>query len=156
MAKHIFKFLNNENLIWVDILRDKYGNINFRHDHPPNKCSWFFQGLCHSAIFIKQQCKLNTVNPDKASLLWDPWCFDIPVALKPTYINMNIDFNHITLNDLVLDNQWDNLGVIDIFGGVLDNSNLSLANVDYDYENYWVCQPKSNCHKISSAVYHFF
>ncbi|XP_039128766.1 uncharacterized protein LOC120264934 [Dioscorea cayenensis subsp. rotundata] len=69
---------------------------------------------------------------------------------------MSIDFNHISLKDQILDNQWDNFSINNIFGGVIDIANVSLAKVDFDSGNHWVWQPKTNCHKISSAVYHFF
>lgn len=53
MAKHVFKFLNVDDVIWVDILCVKYGNFNFWKDSIPYKCSCFFRGLCNSAKILK-------------------------------------------------------------------------------------------------------
>lgn len=53
MAKNIFKYLNHGDEIWVDILYDKYGKINFWRDPVPSKCSWFFRGFCNPAYHLK-------------------------------------------------------------------------------------------------------
>ncbi|XP_039135711.1 uncharacterized protein LOC120273129 [Dioscorea cayenensis subsp. rotundata] len=67
---------------------------------------------------------------------------------------MDIDVNHISLNDLVIDSHWDNLSLNFIFGNMLDNENITFAKVDYESENLWVWQPKPTSYNLSSAVYH--
>lgn len=153
MARHIFKYLNNENTLWVEILIDKYCKLNFWHDHPPPKCSWFFRGLCKSATFIKQHCKIKSVNPTETSFLWDPWIFDIPVALKPMVLNMNANFDHINISNLVQEDQWDNVCLNSLFGNSFDSLEVILPTIDHDWDTHWVWKPKSNRSKISAAVY---
>lgn len=35
------------------------------------------------------------------SILFDPWLFDVPIICKPTYINMNFNFNNVMVSDLI-------------------------------------------------------
>lgn len=102
MSQFIFQYLNNDNVLWVDILNIKYGRLNFWYHTPPPKCSWFFRGLCKSAMFIKHHCKLHSVNPNNNFLMWDPWLFNIPLALKPTFINMDMELSISTFLILLL------------------------------------------------------
>lgn len=135
MAKHIFKYLNNDAAICVDILLLIYGKINFWKDSSPAKCSWFFRGLYNSATHIKPYCRLNSVNPLTASILLDPWCFDVSLALRPTYANMNVDVDLLSLSDLVQGNHWNHDTLSLLFG-----SNLILDAVNFtsiDLVNHW-------------------
>lgn len=156
MPKHIFKYLKNDNSIWVDILKVKYGKINFWHDDIPAKCSWFFRGLCYSASFIKHCCKINSVNPELTSFLWDTWIFDIPVVLKPTYINMNVDLTQTTIYDLVSGDHWDLNALTRFFGDSYEIVTSNLITDELDSSNNWIWLPKPICHKISPAIYHHF
>ncbi|XP_039118512.1 uncharacterized protein LOC120254484 [Dioscorea cayenensis subsp. rotundata] len=146
--------LNNDHSIWVDILNVKYGKVNFWQGAIPAKCSWFFRGLCHSAKYIKPFCKINAVNPERTSFLWDPWIFDIPVAFKPTYINMDVDLPNVAMSDLVSDNLWDLNSLSLIFGELPNTFNSEFVSVVPDLDNHWIWLPKPSSCKISSAVYH--
>lgn len=141
--------------IWVGILINKYEKINIWNDTIPAKCSWFFRGLCHSVSFIKKHCKMNSVNPEATSFLWDPWLFDMHVALKPPYLNMDLDIGQINLIDLITGNQWDHCCFSNIFGNLFESVKDNLATVDLVGANHWVWLPKSSCTKISTVVYHF-
>lgn len=118
MAKHIFKYLNTDATIWVDILLLKYGKINLWKDPAPAKCSWFFRGLFNSAVHIKSQCRLISINPSTTCLLWDPWCFDVPIAFKPTYVNVNAiaDGDFISFSNLIVDDRWNFANLSMMFG----------------------------------------
>lgn len=113
------------------------------------------RGLCNSPAFIKHNCKINSVNLTSASFLWNPWCFDIPVALKPTFLNMNVNLDQIHLSDLVQGDQWDHQSLNFLFGNLFENSDIDLIAIDLDADNYWIWAPKSSCPKISPAIYHF-
>lgn len=115
----------------------------------------FFRGLCKTAAFISHYCKINSINPVKTSLLWDPWLFDIPAALKPTYLNMDVELDQIHLSDLIFGDQWDFQGLYLLFGNHIDNFDKDFTSIDHNSDNHWIWMPKSSCTKISSAVYHF-
>ncbi|XP_039140427.1 uncharacterized protein LOC120277636 [Dioscorea cayenensis subsp. rotundata] len=86
MANNVFKFLNDCDAIWVNILVSKYGKFNFWKDSIPSGYSWFFRGLCYTANRLKPYCSLNSVNPNLVSFLYDPWCDNIPLAFNPTFL----------------------------------------------------------------------
>lgn len=67
MAKHILKYMNNDNFIWVDILHFKYGALNFWRNSVPVGCSWFFRGLCNAAFKLRAFLWLNFINPAQTS-----------------------------------------------------------------------------------------
>lgn len=85
MANNVFKYLNEDDSIWVNILSIKYGKINFWKDPIPSYCSWFFRGLCYAADKLKPFYGMNFVNPNQASFLFDPWCSNTLLAFNPTF-----------------------------------------------------------------------
>lgn len=141
MAKHVFKYLNRDNVIWVDILRLKYGYINFWKDTAPHKCSWFFRSLYYTAFQIKPFCKLNSINPDNTSFLWDPWCFDIPITYKPTYINMEEDLLHANIFDLLHVDRWSDTHLNHLFGPSFNKHDLCIGSIDNTSYNHWIWSP---------------
>lgn len=63
MAKHVFSFLNQCDLIWVDILTHKYGRFNIWSDNIPPNCSCFFWRLCRTSHTLKPFLWIKHVNP---------------------------------------------------------------------------------------------
>lgn len=51
LAKHVFKYLNHDSVLWVDILISKYGYMNFWHNSTPANCSVFFGVFAILLIF---------------------------------------------------------------------------------------------------------
>lgn len=141
MAKNVFKYLNAENVFWVDIARQKYGCLNFWNDPIPSKCSWVFRGICLFATVLKPNLWIKTVNPLQTSFMLDPWLFDVPLAFKPTFLNVNVDFLDIRLIDIVTDGQWNSLYLCDIFGDYLGSSVSNICSIDCGGNNYWVWHP---------------
>lgn len=102
-AKHVFNFLNFSNLIWVDIARYKYGSFNFWMDPIPTTCSSFFCVVCHTASSIKHWIWVKSINPHTTSFMFDPWYYDIPIALKPTFIDMNLALESFNLVNVLVE-----------------------------------------------------
>lgn len=97
---------------------------------------------------------MSLINPNNTSFLWDPWIFDIPVALKPMTLNMNEDFAYINISDLVLEDHWNYACLNSIFGNNCDSLDVILPNIDHSSDTHWVWKPRTNCSNISAAVYH--
>lgn len=135
-------------------MNTKYGKINFWLDHASTKCSWFSVVFAISLCTTKHFCKIYSVNPISTSFLKDPWCFDIPIALKPTFHNMDADFHHINISDMICSNNYDFNCFNFIFGNQFNSSSGSLGTINFDSNNCWVWQLKSNCSKIFATVYH--
>lgn len=155
MAKHVFEYLNNANSIWVDILNLKYGCWNVWRDSVPSNCSWFFRGLCKSVDILKRFCRINSVNPVITSLLFDPWCFGVPLAVKPTFINMNVEVTSLNVTDFISNGSWNLLRLADLFGEYTCDIVPVLGKVVPTIDNVWVWDPKPTSHNLSSSVYHF-
>ncbi|XP_039120341.1 uncharacterized protein LOC120256728 [Dioscorea cayenensis subsp. rotundata] len=68
MAKHVFKYLNNDDAIWVNILKLKYGDINFWKNSTLANCSWIFHSIFRTDDRIKPFCRINSVNVNCTSL----------------------------------------------------------------------------------------
>lgn len=64
MAKLVFSFLNQHELIWVYILTRKYGRLNIWSDNIPPNCSWFFWSLCHTSNALKLFLWIKDINPN--------------------------------------------------------------------------------------------
>lgn len=116
-AKHVFRYLNQDNVLWEDILLFKYGYMNFWRNPTPVNCSTFFRGFCVTANILKPCYWINSLNPGTISLLHDPWCFDIPLAYKPTFINIDLDLNALNISDFI-NNNWDYQKLRYLFGNI--------------------------------------
>ncbi|XP_039131805.1 uncharacterized protein LOC120268480 [Dioscorea cayenensis subsp. rotundata] len=156
MAKNVISYLNHHDAIWVDILYHKYGQVNFWTDTIPANCSWFFRGLWHNADIIKPQLWLHHFYPAATNIMFDSWYFEIPLAFKPTYLNMHVDYDHLNMSDLILDDGWNIPLMSSIFGEFLNFDYLHFNRVCNGANNKWVWFPKSKNHKLTSMVYTHF
>lgn len=84
----------------------------------------------------------------------DPWCFDIPIALKPTFINMSVDFECIDIFELIHEDAWDLNSLYDLSGNNFDIASSLCSSTDNSSFNHWVWQPITSSTNISIAVYH--
>lgn len=83
-------------------------------------------------------------------ILWkDPWCNDVPMALKPTYINMHCPLETLHSKDFVRDNDIDIGQLQQLLGHHADMDKIlsihivsSGANLDLDAS--WI-DASSNC-----------
>ncbi|XP_039129310.1 uncharacterized protein LOC120265457 isoform X2 [Dioscorea cayenensis subsp. rotundata] len=153
MAKHVFGFLNKKDGIWVDVLSHKYDKLDFWRNTAPVNCSWFYRSLHKAAPQIKPFCRINLINPALTSFCWDPWCFDIPIALKPTFINMNVDVNLLSISDVVNGDRWCDTSLLYVFGPNFNLQELSSTSIDLNSGNHWIWNPPTKLHKISSTIY---
>ncbi|XP_039145742.1 putative receptor-like protein kinase At3g47110 [Dioscorea cayenensis subsp. rotundata] len=85
----------------------------------------------------------------------DPWLFEVPLAYKPTYLNVFADMHVNNLSDLFVGDHWD----FDLINNILGDSLCSLVksncSVDWGGNNFWVWHPSPKKMKISSAIYHY-
>lgn len=152
LSKNVFSHLNSSNLIWVDIVRHKYDNLNFWIGPILSTCSWFFWGLCQTIYALKHWVK--SLNPDNISFMFDPWyCCDIPITFKPTYLNITLVPESIQLSDIYLGNYWDVNKSYYIFGEHLNTHFLRDCSVDVNGHNHWVWFLESKAKKVSTMVY---
>lgn len=67
--------------------------------------------------------------------MFHPWYFEIPLAFKPTYLNVEVNLEEITLNNLLVGSQWNLNALNRIFGNDLNMDFLSLSQVEYEIVN---------------------
>lgn len=131
MTKNLFKFLNADDVYWADILVFNYGRLNFWKDPVFPNCLAFFKGLSSTVDIIKPFCWINFVNPNYSFVFFDPWCFEILLAFKPTFLNMNLGLVSLNFSNLVSNDSW-NFGVlVNIFGNNLPFIVPSLSSLDF-------------------------
>ncbi|XP_039136204.1 uncharacterized protein LOC120273607 [Dioscorea cayenensis subsp. rotundata] len=153
MSKNVFKYLNSDNIFWVDIASHKYGHLNFWVNSIPAICSWIFRGICRTASNLKHNLWIKSFNPAQTSILFDPWLFEIPIAFKPTYLNVNTDLSDTCLSDFFVNDLWNVDKLYITFGDFLGPLVPNICNFDLANTNFWVWKPHSSNLNISSAVY---
>lgn len=131
----------------------KYGDLLNWSLVPLPKCSWFFRSLCKTAESIKSQLRINSVCPPNTSFLCDPWCSEIPLAFKPTFLNMNFNLDQIKMKDLISNGSWDNSLLEKIFGAGFNSHSMKLGMINPTSSNTWVWFPTSNNNKLSMSIY---
>lgn len=60
--------------------------------------------------------KINICNPSLTNIWENPWILDIPLAKKPTFLNMQEPFESLLLGDLTTNGCW-NFPAIEAFLG---------------------------------------
>ena len=136
MTKNVLTYINASNVFWVDILIQKYGMVNFWISSAPPDCSWFFKGLCKIAYAIKPCMWLNSTNPNKVSVFHDLWCFETPLAFKPTFLAMDLDVSWFHIADFMMENSLNTQAFNNLFGGVLNSPIFSLGNINPNENNH--------------------
>ncbi|XP_039146767.1 uncharacterized protein LOC120284004 [Dioscorea cayenensis subsp. rotundata] len=111
--------------------------------------------IYQTAYVLKPFCGIKSVNPSITSFLFDPWCGEIPLAFKPTFLNMHSDLDLLVCNDLCIGNSWNYDYLYNIFGSHIDDLIPIMSIIDHTCNNKWVWIPKPFSPKITSTVYHF-
>lgn len=92
----------------------KYGNRNFWSHEALSTCSTFFKRLSKTADLLKPYLWINYLNPSVTFVLHHPWMFEIPIAYKPVYLNMDINFEVSQISNF-LDNATWNIYALNMF-----------------------------------------
>lgn len=134
----------------------KYGKFDIWKGNIPAKCSWFYRGMVHNALIIRSFLWMNSFNPNMTSFLNDPWYFEIPIAYKPTFLNMDIDYSIFQISELLVNIHWDIDQMHFIFGLHINDNVLGQSSISYNQSNHWVWFPNSKGTKLSAKIYSFF
>lgn len=127
--------------------------INPWEIHIPSNCSWLFRGMCKIADDIKAYLWMQSINPHTVSFLHDPCCFEMPIAFKPTFLNMQLDFESFSVTDFIQDNAWDINKFSTIFWSEVNPIVLSHGKIHpLDYSK-WVWFSKTNNKTVIATIY---
>lgn len=86
----------------------------------------------------------------------DSWYFEILLAFKPTYFNMDFIFHLLSLSDLFDNGRWNLSTLHEVFGDFLNLDYLANNRLSSNMENKWVWYPKSQKNKLTAMVYSHF
>ena len=71
---------------------------------------------------------MNSINPNNDNFKEDPWCYDVPLDSKPTFLNMGIDNNIYRTKDFINDSS----GNVEAFMCILsDNLNSPIMTMGF-------------------------
>lgn len=105
---------------------------------------------------IKPFISLNHVNPEHTNFMHDLGYFEIPLAFKPTFLNIGMTYDLFQISDILMGNSWNFTLLHAIFGANLNFDYLIHRHVSVDHENNSVWHPKSKKNKLFSMVYSHF
>lgn len=136
MSKNVFLLLNAEERIWAHIFKLKYGGFHSWHSKASRIFTCFTQNLYSTASKIKSNYWIKECNPSQTDFLSDPWFFNIPIAAKPTLINMSLQLEGIFVKDCVINNSVNFEVCSLIFGDKFDWSLMNNLHINRDNSNY--------------------
>lgn len=93
---------------------------------------------------------MNSVNSDTLSLMSDRWCFEVPLSLKPNFLNMNLDLNLLQASDFINGHSWNFEALGSLLGVNLNSEVIENEIIDPSSEHAWVWFPSSHSNKLSS------
>ena len=120
MSKLILVVLNVDQKFWIQIFNLKYRTFNIRNFKKIAKSLWFGRIFRKTADSIKYNLWLDTCNTGSIDFLKNPWCFDLPLALKPTFLNMHGPLEDISFSELTDGNSLNYNPIFELFGDQID------------------------------------
>lgn len=64
------------------------------------------------------------------SFLHDPWFIDLPIAFKPIFLNMDLDFDNLHLENCIQNGHWCHNELVILFGHNFDSPVISHGIID--------------------------
>lgn len=137
----------------MEILKLTYISTHNWLFDPPTNYSWVFRLSYKTTDLIKPSIWIQSVNLQSISLFNDPCCFEIPLAYKPTFFNMDMDFENIQVRDLIEEEKWDHSMLHNSLGPRLDSSTLTRSSIVPNAVNTWVWYPPANYNILSWNIW---
>lgn len=103
LAKNIFAILNIKDKQWIHNFNLKYGNFNIWASFNPAKTSWFYEILSKTTEKLRSNLCINVCNFGLYDILIDPWTFDISMALKSPYVNVDLPIESLHISNFFHD-----------------------------------------------------
>ncbi|XP_039132528.1 uncharacterized protein LOC120269260 [Dioscorea cayenensis subsp. rotundata] len=81
--------------------------------------------------------------------------FEIPIAYKPVFLNMDLDVTDCCITDFIENSMWSMDALNSLFGPNWSSPIISHGKLVSGVNNHWLWFPDSKGTKISSNVYNF-
>lgn len=149
----VYKLLNSQDIPWVHLMRAKYGNIcsAMRSSSSIVKRSPFWKHCCATFGTINSKFEWQLGSGANTKVLSDAWLFDIPIALKPTFISLLPALDDVPVNYFLNNGGWD-LHKLELYFHPL------MVNRIVDFksslaEDRWVWNPSPSGKAKPASVY---
>ncbi|KAJ0974964.1 hypothetical protein J5N97_016929 [Dioscorea zingiberensis] len=152
LSKHALELMNDGDKIWIKLMVSKYGRIDPWQVSTLKKVSWTFRGLMYSVRSVKNSItQVNVINSNH--VLHDPWLFDTPLIMMPTFINMQYDMTTMLIKDLRSNYHWNWTLVCELFPPSL-TAVIEEKQVHEDEDRVrWKLKKKTEGKSITAAIY---
>lgn len=137
----------------MNIFKIKYGEFKVSNCVKIAKSYELYISLCRTAEILRPHFSINCCNPNSIDFWNDPWCFRIPLAFKPTFINMHYWLKSLSTDNFVSGNALDVQETQLVLGMRLDWCRLSKWVLYYNSQNHWVWFLECFVEKSSKMVY---
>lgn len=154
MSKNVFAVFNFDTKLWVQIFILKYGPFKIWNPQKFSKSSWFYKSLCKVATDIRVDLWMDSCNIFYTDFWLDPWCYEMSLALKPSFLDMHEMADTMSIVDLTEDDHLNYNAMCDYFGEHFVWSRLPKLQFGDSVTNHWVWMPTSPKTKIVSATYY--
>lgn len=119
-----------------------------------SKTSWFYKSICNTTNFIRFNINLLSCNPLKVDIWFDPYFFYLPLAKKPTFINMLLEkLEELSFIEIINSNGFYKVTLKNMFGNSLDWNQIEKVNLNEEGNNLWVRRHPSYRAFIASTIY---
>ncbi|WOL16750.1 hypothetical protein Cni_G25538 [Canna indica] len=89
MAKRILPLLNEESVGWVRLYKAKYGSSHPWGETNRRRTSEQYRVVLNCLANIREGLGIRIANGKKTKVWEDPWLFDIPLNVWPTFIDIS-------------------------------------------------------------------
>lgn len=93
------------------------------------------------------------MKPNCTLVLENSWIFDMPISIKPSFVNMDLIDESLHLNDFIHNDRWSLSHIHQFLSPHINFESLNLGSIDDNNHNIWSWSSKSQGHGIISEVY---
>lgn len=138
-AKRVLDYLNQVPSLWVRLVSIKYQNQKDHFGNPEVNCSWCWRLFRNAFNAIFPGCFKLLNSGVSSSVDFDNWILDMPLCMKPTFLNVDTFDCSLTVDALITNQQWNISLCNDYFGSVLGESigRLHLPLLPNDDKYIW-------------------
>ncbi|XP_073005613.1 uncharacterized protein [Typha latifolia] len=123
----------------------KYGYLKlWAKKHKKKGISGMYRHLIEASNLLREGYTRNINSGKNTSIINDPWIFIMPIALKPTYVNMNVSFGKKIVARLIHKGNWNTERLLLWFGPILSESirDILLPRLLQNDSWIWLSDPK--------------
>jgi len=143
------------NLIRIEIFKNQYATFHPWRSGKKKKKSPLYKAIHNSMESMKDGLIKQLGDGKSTSILDDPWVFEIPIAIKPTLINMDLQFGNRKVSWLLSKGSWRCNRLLELFGESLAMAIFSLPIPVAKTHDDWIWMHQPNGQPSVKSIYEF-